>query len=109
MATKAAALKKLREICSDLPAFSEGSHSGAIAFKSGKQMFASWRETATDAELVLALEPDHAATLLARDPRFSEYTRAPNCVRIHASDIDDWTEVRALLRESQALATRKKR
>jgi hypothetical protein len=101
-------LAKLRKICSSLPKVTEGAHFGAIAFNSHGAMFATYRASGGDAEIVVGLEPDHMDALLAVDPRFKRYSRAPAVV-IRGSDIDDWLQMTALLHEScQLVATKRK-
>jgi predicted DNA-binding protein (MmcQ/YjbR family) len=101
-------LAKLRKIVSSLPDVTEGAHAGAIAFKAGGAMFATYRATRDDAEIVFALEPDHMDALLATDPRFERYARAPALV-IRASSIDDWKLLADLLRESYELVAAKRK
>lgn len=99
-------LAKLRKIFASLPDVTEGAHAGAIAFKAGGALFASYRATG-NAEIVFALEPDHMDALLANDPRFKRYPRAPAVV-VRGSDIVDWREMSEFLHESYRLVASKR-
>ena len=100
--TSNAVLTKLRKIFASLPDVTEGAHFGAIAFKAGGKLFASCRLAGDDVEIVFALEPDHMDALLATDPRFKRYARAPAIV-IRGSDVGDWRAMGDLLHASHKL------
>ena len=104
--TSSAVLAKLRKICSSLSNVTEGAHAGAIAFKSGSAMFATYRVVGDDSEIVFALEPDHMDALLAADPRFKRYSRA-RAVVIRSSDVRDWAQLADFLHESYKLVAMK--
>jgi hypothetical protein len=104
------ALAKMRAACASLASdVTEGNHFGGVAFKAGGRMFATYKEVDADAQIVFALEPDHVEALLGADPRFERYTRAPNCVLVHASDVTDWRELGRLLAESLHLSAVQKK
>jgi predicted DNA-binding protein (MmcQ/YjbR family) len=99
----------MRKLGAGLPEYSEGSHSGAVAFKSRGRMFATLRAVSGgDAQIVVGLEPEHATLLIEKDPRFERYPRAPHTVSLRVS-LFKWSEVEPLVRESHALATAPKR
>jgi predicted DNA-binding protein (MmcQ/YjbR family) len=97
------ALKKMREICAALPGTGEGSHFDSIAFKAGGRMFASYRDTGDDSEIVVQLEPDHADALVDSDDRFARYPRARNCIVFRSSAVKSWVQIRELVHESYRL------
>ena len=99
-------LTKLRAITSKLPDVTEGAHHGAIAFKARGALFASYR--ASDDEIVIGLEPDHMDALVAADPRFKRYPRAPAVV-IRGSEVADWRHMSDLVHESYRLVASKKK
>jgi predicted DNA-binding protein (MmcQ/YjbR family) len=105
--TSKAVLMNLRKLCASLPQTLEGRHSDAIAFKAGTRMFATYRASGQDSELVFGLEPEHATALVETDPRFDRYPRAAHAVRVHGSDIRAWSEIRALILESHSLVAPK--
>jgi predicted DNA-binding protein (MmcQ/YjbR family) len=102
-----AVLSNLRKLCASLPRTLEGSHSGAIAFKAGKRMFATFRAEGEESEVVFGLEPEHATALVETDSRFQRYARAAHAVRVRGSEIKTWSELRALILESYALVADK--
>ena len=91
-------LEQMRKIVAKLEDTREGAHHGSTAFYVGKQLFA----TCGDKEgIVVGLEPEHAATLVDRDPRFKAYPRAKHAVMFDPGEIKDFAE---LVRESYAIA-----
>jgi predicted DNA-binding protein (MmcQ/YjbR family) len=96
------ALDRMRAICLALPNTTEGSHFGAVAFKVGTKLFATYHG-GTDEHIVFGLEPDHADALVQNDARFTRYARDPNALEIRVARITDWRELRGLLEESYAL------
>jgi hypothetical protein len=103
--TYEATLEKIRELA--FPEYEEGRHSGAIAFKSRGRMFGTLRAVGIDGQIVVGLEPEHAATLIDRDPRFQPYPRAAHTVSLRVSQFK-WSEIEPLVRESEAIATAQK-
>jgi predicted DNA-binding protein (MmcQ/YjbR family) len=103
MATAADALAKMREICLALPDTREGDHFGDTAFFVKGKLFATCGGKHGACEIVLGLQPDHAAALVASDPRFRPYPRDRRAVVIDAANVKRWSEVRALLSESYEL------
>jgi len=103
MATAHTALRKMREICLSLPDTVEAEHFGEACFRVGKRMFATCGEKAGVCRLVFQLEAEHAARLVAADPRFEPYARQKHGVWIDAAGVEDWDEVRALVLESYRL------
>ena len=103
MATTAAAMKKMREICLALPDTTEDVHFGEVAFKVKKKLFASCGEKAGACRIVFGLAPDHARDLIAADARFQPYARDERGVVLHAADVDDWGEVAELIGASYRL------
>jgi len=100
MATAVAAMKAMREMCRSLPDTSEVEHFGETCFCVGKRLFASCGEKKGVCRIVVQLEPEHAESLLAADPRFKPYARQRNIVWIDAATMKDFDEVRALVLES---------
>jgi hypothetical protein len=96
------ALERIRKLA--FPEYEEGRHSGAIAFKSRGRMFGTLRAIGRDGQIVVGLEPEHAAALIDRDPRFEPYPRAAHTVCLRVSQFV-WSEIEPLVRESEALAT----
>jgi hypothetical protein len=100
-----AVLTRMRRFGAALPEYSEGSHSGAVAFKSSGRMFGTLRAVGEgDGQLVVGLEPEHATMLIDGDARFERYPRAPHTVVLRVSRFE-WKEIEPLVRESHALAT----
>jgi hypothetical protein len=98
-------VERLRVIFSSFGDVTEGTHSGALAFKTNGKLFATYREK-TD-EIVFGLEPDHLDALLANEPAYKKYPRAPAAV-IRGADVDDWNALRGYLRESYGLVAKKR-
>lgn len=94
-------LEAMRKAVAKLDDTSEGSHFKSVAFLVGKKMFATYDDTDG---AVIQLEPDHAATLVERDPRFKPYTRAKHCVMFDPAGVK---ELPALVRESYDLIVAK--
>jgi predicted DNA-binding protein (MmcQ/YjbR family) len=103
MATANEALKKMRELCLSFPDTREGDHFGETAFYVGKKLFATCGEKHGACEIVFGLEPEHAAALVKSDPRFKPYPRDKRAVVVAASDVKDWSELKAFLAESYEL------
>ncbi len=103
MATPAAALKKMREICLAFPDTTEGSHHGKTAFYVKKKLFATCGKEGGEFAIALGLELEHASMLVENDPRFTAYPRDARGVVIAASKVSSWPEIRALLKESYGL------
>ena len=99
-------LARLRKIFAKLADVTEGTHSGAIAFKTGGKLFATYREK-TD-EIVFGLEPDHLDALLANEPTYKKYPRAPAAV-VRGADVPDWAALTDYLRESYSLVAKPKK
>jgi predicted DNA-binding protein (MmcQ/YjbR family) len=103
MATADEALKKMREICLSFPDTREGAHFGETAFYAGKKLFATCGDKHGACEIVFGLEPEHAAALVRSDPRFKPYPRDKRAVVVAASDVKDWSELKAFIAESYGL------
>ncbi len=92
-------LEKMRKLCARLADdLSERPHFGDVMFYAGKKPFASCGEKG----VVVQLEPDHAATLIAKDARFTPYARAKHTVQFDPDAVPQklWEP---LVRESFAL------
>src|SRR5437870_6866199 len=96
------ALEKMRKLCSKLDDISEKPHFGDTMFYVGKKPFAS----AGADGIVIGLEPEHAATLTAKDDRFAPYPRAKHAVMFDPGAVPQkvWEP---LVRESYALVRSK--
>jgi hypothetical protein len=103
MATAEQALAKMREICLAFPDTREGDHFGETAFYVKDKLFATCGGKEGVCEIIFGLQPDHAAALLAKDPRFKPYARDRRAVVMDATKVKNWSEVRALLSESYEL------
>lgn len=103
MATAHSAMQMMRKVCLSLPNASEAEHFGEACFRVGKRMFATCGEKTGVCRIVVQLEPEHAARLVASDPRFQPYTRQKNCIWIDVAEVEDWDEVRPLVLESYRL------
>jgi predicted DNA-binding protein (MmcQ/YjbR family) len=103
MATAEEALEKMREICLSLPDTTEGDHFGETAFYVKGKLFATCGAKHGVCEIVFGLEPDHAAALVANDPRFKPYPRDKRGVILEAAKVKSWSEVQTLIRESYEL------
>jgi predicted DNA-binding protein (MmcQ/YjbR family) len=97
------ALEKMREICLSLPDTSEAEHFGAAAFNVKGKLFATCGEKHGRCEISFGLEPDRAAALIARDPRFKPYPRDRRGVVLDATKVKSWSEIKALILESYEL------
>ena len=91
-------LGKMRKLCAKLDDTSERPHFDDVMFYVGRKPFAS----CGDESVVVQLEPDHAATLIARDSRFTPYTRAKHTVQFDPDAVPQ-KEWEPLVRESYAL------
>ena len=91
-------LEKMRTLCAKLDDTSERPHFDDVMFYVGRKPFAS----CGDESVVVQLEPDHAATLIARDSRFTPYTRAKHTVQFDPDAVPQ-KEWEPLVRESYAL------
>jgi predicted DNA-binding protein (MmcQ/YjbR family) len=109
MATAEEALEQMREICLSLPGTREGHHFGEAAFYVGSKLFATCGEKHGVCEITFGLEPDHAAALVASDPRFKPYPRDKRGVVLDAANLTSWSEVKALILESYELQKPKKK
>jgi predicted DNA-binding protein (MmcQ/YjbR family) len=103
MATAKEALEKMREICLLFPDTREGDHFGETAFYVKGKLFASCGEKHGVCEITFGLEPDHAAALVANDPRFKPYPRDKRGVVLDAAKVQSWTGIKTLIRESYEL------
>jgi hypothetical protein len=108
MATAAEALRRMRELCLSLPDTREGAHFGETAFFVGGRLFATCGAKDGPYAITLGLEPEHAAALVKRDPRFRPYPRDRRGVVLEVSKVKGWREVRALVLESYALMAPRK-
>lgn len=97
-------LKKVRALCLALPETTEGAHFGKVAFYVGKKLFATAGNEKGRSVIALGLEPMHAELLVENDPRASRYPRSRDAVVLDVSNVKDWDEIAALLRESYELA-----
>ena len=103
MATAGEALRWMREFCLSLPDTREGDHFGETAFFVGGRLFATCGDKNGACEITVGLEPERAAALVKRDPRFRPYPRDKRGVVLDAEDVRDRAEVRALVLESYEL------
>lgn len=103
MASAEEALRKVREICLSLPDTREGDHFGEAAFYVKGRLFATCGEKHGVCEIIVGLEPAHAAALLKSDPRFRPYPRDKRAIVLDAAKVRSWSEVRALVVESYGL------
>jgi predicted DNA-binding protein (MmcQ/YjbR family) len=103
MATAEEALEQMREICLSFPDTREGAHFGETAFYVKDKLFATCGEKHGVCEIIFGLEPDHAAALVANDPRFKPYARDKRAVVLDAAKVKSWSEVETLIRESYEL------
>jgi predicted DNA-binding protein (MmcQ/YjbR family) len=108
MATSKETLTKMREICLSLPDTREGNHFSDTAFFVKKKLFATVGEKHGVWEITFGLEPDHAAALVAADPRFKPYARDKRGVVLEAAKVKSWTEMKALIVESYGLVSPRK-
>ena len=98
--TDAQALKWMREVCLALPDASEGLHYGEIVFKVGAKMFASCGAKSGAREIVFRIDPKATEALLAANGAFTRYPFEKSALRIKASDVTDWDELRGYVEES---------
>ncbi len=103
MATAKEALEKMREICLSLPDTTEGDHFGEAAFYVKGKLFATCGEKHGVCEIIFGLEPDHAAALVANDPRFKPYPRDKRAVVLDATKVKSWSEIKTFINESYEL------
>lgn len=103
MATAEEALEKMREICLSFPGTREGAHFGETAFFVKGKLFATCGEKHGVCEIIFGLQPDHAAALVASDPRFKPYSRDRRAVVMDAAKVKSWIEVKTLISESYEL------
>ena len=96
------ALEKMRKFVAGLEDTSERPHHGDVMFYVGKKPFAS---CGGKSGIVVGLEPDHAATLISQDDRFSFYSRAQNAVQFDPAKVPK-KEWEALVRESYAIVSK---
>src|SRR5438874_5700277 len=87
---------RMRAFVAKLPDTSERPHFGDSMFYVGKKPFASCGGNG----VVVALAPEHAATLIDSDARFVAYPRAKHCVQFAIAEVKEWKE---LVRESYDL------
>jgi predicted DNA-binding protein (MmcQ/YjbR family) len=110
MATKKNAqtvLAKMKEICLELPNTELKMSWGKPHYMVGKRVFAGCDEVDGVPNISFALEPEHADTLLAADPRFRR-SRYAGGIEIDAENVKNWDELRALMAESHRLRAAKK-
>ena len=103
MKTPEAAIAKVREICLSFPDTREGDHFGETAFFVKGKLFATCGAKHGVCEIIFGLQSDHAAALVAKDPRFKPYARDKRGVVMDAATVRSWSEVKALLAESYEL------
>jgi predicted DNA-binding protein (MmcQ/YjbR family) len=103
MATATESLRKMREICLELPDTREGHHFGKTAFYVKGKLFATCEEEDGRCEITFGLEPDQAAALVKRDARFRPYPRDKRGVVLDAADVKRWSEVKVLVLKSYEL------
>jgi predicted DNA-binding protein (MmcQ/YjbR family) len=109
MAKSDPALTKMRAICLSLPDTKLTMTWGQPHFRVMDKIFAGYGAEKGKQAIGFKLEMDHADAILA-DPRF---TRAPyvghkGWVSLDATQVDDWSEVKALILESYRLIAPKK-
>ena len=88
---------KVREFCLSLPDSSEKPHFGDSMFYVLGKGFASCGEKHGPCQIVVGLEPAHAAMLVERDSRFTAYPRAKHAVVLELARAKNWAEVKGLL------------
>ena len=104
------ALEKMRKVVAKLDEVSERPHFGDTMFYVGKKPFAS----AGPKGIVVGLEPEHAATLVAKDSRYTYYSRAQHAVQFDAAAVPEgeWAplvlESYAMVAAAAAAASKKK-
>jgi hypothetical protein len=103
MATAAAALEKMREICLSFPDTREGDHFGQAGFYVKRKLFAVCGEKRGVCEIAFGLEADHAAALAEQDPKFKLHPRDKRGVVVEVANVKNWTEIKSLLLESYEL------
>jgi predicted DNA-binding protein (MmcQ/YjbR family) len=103
MATATEALRKMREICLELPDTREGHHFGKTAFYVKGKLFATCEEEDGRCEITFGLAPDQVAALVESDPRFRPYPRDRRGVVLDAANVKRWSEVKALVLKSYEL------
>jgi predicted DNA-binding protein (MmcQ/YjbR family) len=103
------AVGKMRKICLSLPDTRERDHFGEAGFYVKGKLFAACGKKNGVCEITFGLEPDHAAALVRRDPRFKPYPRDKSGVVLDAADVGSWNELEALIVESYDLRKGPKR
>jgi predicted DNA-binding protein (MmcQ/YjbR family) len=101
MAAKEAVLRKLREICLDLPEATEGLSWGHPTFKAGKKAFAVLDEY--DRTLCISFKTGLATKeALIEDPRFfrAPYADSHGWICLKADGELDWKEVKNFILQS---------
>ena len=101
MATATEAVRKMREICLELPDAHEGRHFGKTAFYVKGKLFATCEEEDGRCEITFGLEPDQAAALVESDARFKPYPRDRRGVVLDAANVKKWSEVKVLVVKPQ--------
>ena len=96
-------VEKMRKICLSLPDTRERAHFGEAAFYVKGKLFATCGVKHGVCAITFGLEPDRAAALVKRDPRFTPYARDKSGVVLDASRVGSWNEVKALIVESYEL------
>jgi predicted DNA-binding protein (MmcQ/YjbR family) len=98
------ALARMRAICLALPDTRETLTWGAPHFRVGDKIFASCGAHKGRMAIGFKLTKPHAEAVI-HDPRFERapYVGRHGWVSMHASMIDDWSAVRAMIHESYSL------
>ncbi|MEY4508766.1 MAG: hypothetical protein RLZZ450_888 [Pseudomonadota bacterium] len=97
---------KVREIYLSLPDTKETPTWGSPHFRVGEKIFGGLGEHEDGSTSIgFKLEMEHADALVSSDPRFTraKYVGHKGWVNMDVSDVSDWDEVRALVRESYRL------
>src|SRR5262245_19847948 len=102
--------KKVREIYLSLPDTKETLTWGAPHFRVVEKIFGGFGEEDGKTVISFKLEQEHAAAMVASDPRFlrAPYVGHKGWVKMDVSAVEDWEEVRALVQESYRLIAPKR-
>jgi len=103
------ALTEMRQICLELPEAVETITWGEPHFRVRGKIFSGIGDHAGIANIGFKLEREHADAII-QDPRFyrAPYVGAHGWVSMRVDGVRDWSEVRALVRESYRLIAPRK-
>jgi predicted DNA-binding protein (MmcQ/YjbR family) len=102
--------KKVREIYLSLPDTKETPTWGSPHFRVGEKIFGGFDEEQGRTIIGFKLEMEHAAAMIASDPRFARapYVGHKGWVKMDVTDVKDWDEVRTLVQQSYRLIAPKR-